>query len=195
MGDVAARPVVGAADADDGLERLLRGCAAQDAQARRELEALYGTRLRSMLARRIRQPELVEPAMQAALDEICARAGEHDPEHELAEDWLFGRVRALAAGQGLADTAAARGAWVTAEPRHAEVARDDDEDVLTEAPAPGAAAQAATACDRNGLHHGRCPWPGRRRRRALDLSAARPRAGNRPHTLAGGCSTSDLRPR
>ena len=134
MGDVAARPVVGAADADDGLERLLRGCAAQDAQARRELEALYGPRLRSMLARRIRRPELVEPAMQAALDEICARAGEHDPEHESAEDWLFGRVRALAAGQGLADMAAARGGWVTAEPRHAEVARDDDEDVLTEAP-------------------------------------------------------------
>ncbi len=135
MGDVAARPVAGAADADDGLERLLRGCAAQDAQARRELEALYGTRLRSMLARRIRRPELVEPAMQAALDEICARTGGHDPEHESAEDWLFGRVRALAAGQGLADMAAARGGWVTAEPGHAEVARDDDADVLTEAPA------------------------------------------------------------
>jgi hypothetical protein len=135
MGDVAARPVVGAADADDGLERLLRGCAARDAQARWELEALYGPRLRSMLARRIRRPELVEPAMQAALDEICARAGEHDPEHESAEDWLFGRVRALAAGQGIADMAAARGAWVTAEPRHAEVARDDDEEALTEAPA------------------------------------------------------------
>ena len=135
MGDVAARPVVGAADADDGLVRLLRGCAAQDAQARRELEALYGPRLRSMLARRIRRPELVEPAMQAALDEICARAGEHDPEREPAEDWLFGRVRALAAGQGLADMAAARGGWVTAEPRHAEVARDDDQGDLTEAPA------------------------------------------------------------
>lgn len=94
-----ARPAAGAGGADAGLERLLQRCAAGDPDARRQLEALYGPRLRAMLARHVGQPELVEPVLQAALDEVCAGAADHNPERALAEDWLFGRVRAAAAAR------------------------------------------------------------------------------------------------
>jgi hypothetical protein len=74
--------------------------------------------------------------MQAVLDEICARAAEHDPEAESPEDWLFGRVRVLAARQGLAGAAPVRSLAPLRQPLGPETVHGEADPVSAETPVP-----------------------------------------------------------
>src|SRR5215213_2984933 len=104
----AARPATradpaAAAAAEAGLAAALRGCASGEPGARRELEARCGPRLLAALARAPGgDPGLAEAALPALLEALCAEAGGFDPARGRAEDWVFGRARALAPGLLLA---------------------------------------------------------------------------------------------
>lgn len=92
----AVRPRAPTPTDDGALADILRRCAGGDPGGVAELSAWQGGRIPRTYARLVKDPELAEAGLAAALGVLARDAGSYDPARGPAEDWVFGRLRRLA---------------------------------------------------------------------------------------------------